>query len=63
MGLQAIFPSAVCLARQGAAACDHALTSAWTCIVGRRSESEIAKPVSQFAEITRGMAQRLDSRH
>ena len=48
------------LARQGVMACEPRANSAWTCIVGCRSESEIAKPVSQFAQITRRMAQRLD---
>jgi hypothetical protein len=33
---------------------------AWTGIIGCRSKPEIAKPVSQFAQITRRMAQRLD---
>jgi hypothetical protein len=31
--------------------CEPSAYSAWTCIVGRRSEAEIAKPVSQFAQV------------
>ena len=40
----------------------HALTRLWTCIVGCRSEPEIAKTVSQFAQITppNGVAPRSD---
>src|ERR1700719_3306980 len=41
-------------------ACEPRANSAWTCIVGRRSEPEIAKPVSQFVQISRRMAQRLN---
>jgi hypothetical protein len=40
--------------------CEPRAYSAWTCIVGCRSEPEIAKPFPQFAQITRRMAQRLD---
>ena len=41
-------------------ACEPRAHSAWTCIVGCRSKSEIAKPVPQFVQIGRRMAQRLD---
>jgi hypothetical protein len=41
-------------------ACEPRAYAARTCIVGRRSKPEIAKPISQFAQITRRMAQRLD---
>jgi len=38
-------------------ACEPRAYAARTCIVGRRSKPEIAKPISQFAQITRRMAQ------
>jgi hypothetical protein len=49
------------LVRQGVMACEPRAYAARTCVVGRRRESKIAKPVSQFAQVTRRMAQRLDT--